>query len=277
MKKKRVLPFILCLIIAMSLLSMMAFAEGFTDADGIAPAYQEAVEAMVERGVLEGYPDGSFRPEATLTREQGAKIITYLCIGKAAAEALRCDKAPFDDVAADRWSAPYIAWCVEHDILHGYGNGKYGPTDDLTGDQYAKMLLCALGLARERSAYTGTGWYKAVREDARAAGLYDGDPAMETNRPITRGQTALLSWNAVEAAETETPTSPTPAPSGGGSGGSPISTPTPTPGGDGDVETPEIGIDPDPTPPPLEEPGGGEGAGGGGVDDDGDLLLPEVP
>jgi hypothetical protein len=29
---------------------------------------------MVERGVLEGYPDGSFRPEATLTREQGAKI-----------------------------------------------------------------------------------------------------------------------------------------------------------------------------------------------------------
>lgn len=276
MKKKRVLSFILCLIIAMSLLSMMAFAEGFTDADGIAPAYQEAVEAMVERGVLEGYPDGSFRPEATLTREQGAKIITYLCIGKAAAEALRCDKAPFDDVAADRWSAPYIAWCVEHDILHGYGNGKYGPADDLTGDQYAKMLLCALGLARERSAYTGTGWYKAVREDARAAGLYDGDPAMETNQPITRGQTALLSWNTVEAVEADIQPSHSPAPSGGGSGGSPISAPTPAPGGDGDVETPEIGIEPDPTPPPTEEPGGGE-VSGSGADDNGDLLLPEVP
>ena len=119
---------------------------------------------MTERGVLDSYPGGSFRPNETLTREQGAKIIVYLCIGKDAAKVLKCDKAPFDDAAAKLWSAPYIAWCVEHGIIHGYGNGSFGPVDTLTGDQYAKMLLCALDLAREDN-YSGGGadWYKAVR------------------------------------------------------------------------------------------------------------------
>lgn len=242
MRRKQLWLRLLCLALTLGILSMTALAAEFSDADEIGPAYREAVEAMAARGVLEGYPDGSFQPEATLTREQGAKIITYLCLGKAAAEDLLCDKAPFDDVAADRWSAPYIAWCVEHDILHGYGNGISGPADTLTGDQYAKMLLCALGLAREgHYASGGADWYQAVREDARAAGLYDGDPAMETSEPITRAQAALLSWNTVEAAETETPPSPAPAPA-------PAPTPTPMP-------TPE----PSPTP------------------DNGAILLPEVP
>jgi len=260
MNKRRVLTFMICLCLSMSLLSTAAFAEGFTDADVVAPAYREAVAAMAERRVLEGYPDGSFRPEATLTREQGAKIITYLCIGKAAAEQLRCSKAPFDDVDAGRWSAPYIAWCVDHGILHGYGNGKYGPADPLTGDQYAKMLLCALGLAREGHYANGSSpWYRAVREDARKAMLYDGDPAMETSLPITRVQAALLSWNTVEAAEAAAQASPAPAQ-----------------GWDNDATTPDAGIDDYPA-PPAEGNSGAAASGGGGVDDNGDVLFPEAP
>ncbi len=200
MKIKRSLSIIIpCLIMTLSFMCSAVLAEGFSDADKIGAAYSEAVDEMAEAGVLEGYPDGSFRPEATLSREEGAKIITYLCLGKPEAETLVCDKAPFDDVPAERWSAPYIAWCAEHEILHGYGNGNFGPTDTLTGDQYAKMLLCALGLARNVQLYIGPDWYKAVREDAKAAKLYEGDPSMESSAPVTRMQAALLSRNTVKA------------------------------------------------------------------------------
>ena len=190
------LPLALCAVI-------WATALAFSDEEEIDNPYRDAVAAMTERGVLEGFEDGSFRPEESLTREQGAKIITYLCIGREAAEALVCRQAPFDDVAADRWSAPYIAWCVEKGIINGYGNGCFGPTDALTGDHYAKMLLCALGLGREdKTAYTGPDWFKAVREDAEAAGLYDGDPAMASGEPLNRSQAALLSWNTAQTVET---------------------------------------------------------------------------
>ena len=196
------IPLALCAVVWVTALA-------FSDEEEIDAPYRDAVAAMTEQGVLEGFEDGSFRPEETLTREQGAKIITYLCIGREAAEALVCRQAPFDDVAADRWSAPYIAWCVEKGIINGYGNGCFGPTDALTGDHYAKMLLCALGLGREdKTAYTGPDWFKAVREDAEAAGLYDGDPAMASDKPLNRGQAALLSWNTAQAEEAAVP-SPT--------------------------------------------------------------------
>ena len=199
MKQKLVCALVLLLVCAA--LSPVAVAV-FTDSAEIGVDYSEAVAAMVERGVLEGFEDGSFRPNETLTREQGAKIIVYLCIGKDDAQKLSCDEAPFSDVSADRWSAPCIAWCVDHGILHGYGDGNYGPSNLLTGDQYAKMLLCALDLARgDQSAYIGAKWVSAVREDAEAAKLYTGDAGMESMKPLSREQAALMSWNALQAAE----------------------------------------------------------------------------
>lgn len=264
---------LLTILLVLSLfaaLSGTAYAADFSDSGNVGQPYKEAVTEMARRGVLNGFPDGAFHPDETLTREQGAKIITYIVLGDGV-NALTCEKAPFDDVAANRWSAPCIAWCVEREILLGYGDGRYGPDDKLTGDQFAKMLLCALGLARDGN-YVGidSTWYIAVREDGKTAKLYEGDAGMMTAQPITRAQAALLAWNAVKAAETAnqpaTPTMPT----------NPTTPTTPvpiTPQPGNDVETPEIDIDPSPTNP---EPSVEEQPGTN-IDDNGDILLPEVP
>lgn len=174
---------------------------GFTDEKQIGTAYMTAVDMMTSRGVLNGFPDGSFQPQGTLTREQGAKIITYMALGEEVSR-LTCASAPFDDVKADRWSAPCISWCAERQILLGYGDGCFGPEDTLTGEQFSKMLLCALGLAREGN-YVGLGgtWADAVREDGKAAGIYVGDASMGSSAPISREQAALLAYNAQSASE----------------------------------------------------------------------------
>lgn len=137
--------------------------------------------------------------------------------------------------------------------------------DTLTGDQFAKMLLCGLSLARDGNyAGLGSAWYSAVWEDAGSVKLYDGDASMMTDWPITRQQAALLAWNAIKAAEAaKKPANPTPP-------DVPTTPTTPQPGGD--VETPEIDIDPTPItpePPTDEQPGNN--------DDNGVILLPEVP
>ena len=202
LNRKTILSLIVGLALLLSLLTTPALA-AFTDAAGIGPAYREAVNEMTGRGVLNGFPDGSFQPDGTLTREQGAKIVTYMVLGDGVNRLISAS-APFDDVRTDRWSAPCIAWCAEREILLGYGNGKFGPEDRLTGDQFAKMLLCALGLARaDNYVGYGAGWTEAVRTDAEEAGLYAGDPGMRTALPITREQAALLAFNALRAAGTE--------------------------------------------------------------------------
>ena len=255
------------------------YAADFTDGNRIGLAYREAVEQMTAQGVLNGFPDGSFQPTGTLTREQGAKIVAYMILGDEV-NGLTCSAAPFNDVAANRWSAPCIAWCVEHGILLGYGDGRYGPNDTLTGDQFAKMLLCAFGFG-DSARYAGNGWYEAVREEASAVDLYEGDAGMASNNPVQRQQAALLAWNAVKAAgqaeepiATETPVeSKDPMsfeiPE--------ISEPTVLPAGEPytSTELPEIEI-----PITTEEPQAGpqQETGPGSVDyDGGDVELPDVP
>ncbi len=229
---------VLAVLAAAVLIAALCVPAGaFTDSERIGLPYAFAVEAMSARGILNGFPDGSFRPDGTLTREQGAKIVTYIVLG-GTAETLSCSEAPFEDVAADRWSAPCISWCAEREILLGYGDGRFGPEDLLTGDQFAKMLLCALELARDGN-YVGLGdrWFFAVREDGDANGLYAGDDTMQTDRILSRAQASLMAYNAIRASETprdpgtgtpQAPQSPQTSPEGPGPSadpafGSPVS------------------------------------------------------
>ncbi|MBR4895007.1 MAG: S-layer homology domain-containing protein [Clostridia bacterium] len=197
---KRILAFAISAVLLYSFCTAV-FAD-FSDHEKIGAAYRTAVADMTARGVLNGFPDGSFQPQGTLTREQGAKIIAYMALGEEVGQ-LTCTSAPFDDVKTDRWSAPCISWCAERQILLGYGDGRFGPEDTLTGEQFSKMLLCALGLAREGN-YVGLGvtWADAVREDGKAAGIYAGDASMGSSAPISREQAALLAYNAQSSSET---------------------------------------------------------------------------
>ena len=98
---------------------------------------------MAALGVMQGN-NGKFDPNGTLTREQAAKIITYMVLGKEDADKLTSDVAMYSDVKADRWSAGAIAYCTNERIMVGNGKGKFNPTAKLTGQQFAKTLLVAL-------------------------------------------------------------------------------------------------------------------------------------
>ncbi len=197
MKNNRV--FRCCAIVLASILMVcsagLTRAAAFTDDAQIGAVYTEAIAAMTEKNILSGYPDGSFQPLGTLTREQAAKIIAYAVLGAQASEKLTSEKAPFDDVAAKRWSAPYIAWCVDKGILNGYGNGAFGPEDQLTGMQFAKMLLCAFR-GEGNGRYTGAGWADAVQTDGQELGLFEGDETMCSHDPLQRQQAALMAYHA---------------------------------------------------------------------------------
>ena len=194
---KKVLSLSLALVM---LLGMMVVGAGaattYTDADDI--TYTEAVDVMSAVGVFNGTDAGDFQPNGDLTREQAAKIICYMLMGQTAADALSTNTAPFQDVAANRWSAGSIAYCVTMGIVAGDGNGKFYPTQTVTGYQFAKMLLVALGYDATVETYTGTNWAINVASDAASADLTVGLDASLTNT-LTREQACQMAFNAVKA------------------------------------------------------------------------------
>ncbi len=89
---KKFLSLVLALAMTMSLVTVSAGAKDFTDDSEI--NYKEAVDVMSALGVVDGYSDGDFNPQDTLTRGAAAKIICNLILGPTTAAALHADTAP---------------------------------------------------------------------------------------------------------------------------------------------------------------------------------------
>ena len=171
--------------------------ENFTDDyQKVGAAYQEAMGVMVGVGIIDGMTETALEPQGNYTREQAAKIIAYMLLGKSKADSLGCTVAPFDDVAASRWSAGYIAFCVEQGIIDGMTATTYEPTGTLTGFQWAKMLLCAIGFG-VKGEFTGSSWSVNTALVAHKVNLFAGDLDGADHTALRREQAALYAFNAL--------------------------------------------------------------------------------
>jgi|GEM_PF-1034258 len=195
---KKTLALVLSVALAVSLLAVGASAATtsttFSDASSV--QYTEAVNVMTAVGVINGYSDGSFKPAGTITREEAAKMITYAVLGPTTASALSARGTTFSDVAADRWSAPYIGYCVSQGIINGMGDGTFAPTANVTGYQLAKMMLAAAGYGKA-GEFTGVNWAINVAVASNKYGVFKTTKATDLNKAATREEASLYVFNGI--------------------------------------------------------------------------------
>ena len=198
---KKFLSLVLALVMAMSLVTVSAGAKDFNDSDKISDiAYEEAVNVMSEMGIIDGYGDGNFQPQGTLTRGAAAKIIACMMLGKTTAESLGTQAAPFKDVPVGSTFAGYIAYCSESGIIDGYSDGTFRPGNTLTGFAFLKMLLTALGYDSTIEGYANNAnWTVNVAGRAKQVGLLDGNDNFVGTRAATREEACLYAVNTLKA------------------------------------------------------------------------------
>lgn len=176
----------------------MASAKTYTDADKI--SYKEAVDVLSYVGILNGYEDDSFKPTQTITREEMAKMIAVLSNAGTDVSTLYASACTFADVAKDRWSASYVAYCAKTGIVAGRSASTFDPTAKVTGLETAKMLLVVLGFNAEKQGYVGADWKVNVLRDAKTMGLLNGfADKYNVEAAITREEAAQMMLNALEA------------------------------------------------------------------------------
>ena len=200
---KKFLSLVMALAMTFSLVTISAGAKDFADNSKI--AYDEAVAVVSEIGVIDGYTDGTFKPTETLTRGAAAKIICNLILGPTTASALSADAAPFKDVPANHVFAGYIAYCAQQGIINGYGDGTFKPAGTLTGYQFMKMLLGALGYDGKQEGFTGANWSIPVAKLAKGAGLDEGNDEFVGTSAVTREEACLYAFNTLKATMVEYP------------------------------------------------------------------------
>ncbi|NBJ90936.1 S-layer homology domain-containing protein [Acutalibacter sp. 1XD8-36] len=97
--------------------------------------YYEAVRFAQEQGLMNGYSDGRFGAEDTLSRAQLAQIL-FNREGRPGVDYL----LDFSDVGGRSWYAGAVRWAASQGIVSGYGNGTFGPNAPITREQLAVML-----------------------------------------------------------------------------------------------------------------------------------------
>ena len=117
-------------------------AGGFSDLGGA--ECQEAVEILSALGLVTGFPDGTFRPAATITRAEFASIaVRALGFGDITAQ-LR-GPTGFSDVPAAHWASGCVNVAATRGLMTGYPNGTFRPEDPVTCSEAVAVIVRLLG------------------------------------------------------------------------------------------------------------------------------------
>ncbi|MEQ2850311.1 S-layer homology domain-containing protein, partial [Agathobaculum butyriciproducens] len=183
------------LVLAFACAFTMFASAAFTDQADI-KVKAEAVDTLVQLGVINGYTDGSFKPNDTVTRAEMAKMIYVLRTGNSDASAYNDDKTSFTDIGS-HWARGYIKYCQSLGIIAGKSNTKFVPNDKVTAQEAAKMLLVTLGYDANKAGLVGVNWTSRTNALADENGLLE-DVNTSFTGPCPRQYAAQLIYNAID-------------------------------------------------------------------------------
>lgn len=164
--------------------------------------YHEAVDYVVEHGIMAGVSTTAFQPNGSLTRGQVVQILHNL-EGKPEETA----EAPFTDTAG-HWALEAIAWAAQNNVVAGYDDGTFGPEKLVTREEFAQMMynyakfkgydLTAGGdLAQFPDAGAISDWAETALSWANGKGLINGhdNGTIDPQGNTTRAQAASIMKN----------------------------------------------------------------------------------
>jgi hypothetical protein len=182
---RKVLSFVLVLSLVLGSFGM-AFAAPLSDVAG--EDFEDAVNVLTELGVVNGYPDGTFRPDNIVTRAEMA-VIVVSALGLAD---YATGTSNFSDMAG-HWSNPYVAYATSLGVISGYPDGTFKPDKTVSYDEAATMLVAALGYNAD--SLVGT-WPANFVTKAKTLGILDGIKAGAAG--ANRGDIAIMTYQTLD-------------------------------------------------------------------------------
>ena len=141
MKKSKMKGIAFVLVFALMMGGLPVFAAEFSDIEG--HLCEEAVYELTELGVINGFPDGTFRPDAFITRAEAAKLLAL------ALSTVSQGEAPQFSDTKGHWAESYIGRGVEMGLIQGYPDGTFKPDSNISQYEMKILVIRALGYTDE--------------------------------------------------------------------------------------------------------------------------------
>lgn len=109
----------------------------FSDMDMADAKAVEALKQLVAAGVLSGYPDGLMKPDAAVTRQEMAVILSKVCKGTGTVPRFFADQAQIP-----QWAEVGTARSAAMGMISGYEDGSFRPLLAVTNAEALQMISC---------------------------------------------------------------------------------------------------------------------------------------
>lgn len=158
--------------------------------------FNVTVSSLAQMGVIAGYEDGSFRPNAPITRAEFAAIATRFF----AERGVTYNEGLFADITGDEWFADVVAAAAERGLLGGYPDGTVRPNATITRAESCAVVNRTLDRRPDAKHLLPVGEMR-VWPDNPADGWYYADMQEATNgheyRWLTIGKNKIEDWTAI--------------------------------------------------------------------------------
>ena len=185
--------------LALTASSFVAVSANYTDVTADT-SYASAINELSALGIVDGFEDGTFKPDENVNRAQFAKLVVGAMNKLAQAEANTTQI--FTDVAPGSydWAIGYVAQAYQDGLVEGTNdeNTTYDPSMNVTYAQAMKMLVCAAGY--EQWSKNAGGWPNGYLSYANQVGIGNGVTGVSNDTALTRGQCAQMIANTLMAA-----------------------------------------------------------------------------
>lgn len=202
---KKVLSFILVLMLAVggSTSAFAATDSAKTNSDSIptdvkGTSYENAVRILMEKNILSGYKDGTFRPSNTMERAEACAVVVKAMnpLGADLYNAQESQENKFTDMKGYEWALKYVNYAVSKGVVSGQKNNTFNPSGKVTYNEMAAMLVNAIGYTSKD--LTGT-WPNNYVNKAKELGIFSGNIVTKNGEaPATRGDVAVMSAAVVD-------------------------------------------------------------------------------
>ena len=102
---------------------------------------EKYINLVTVSGYMNGYEDGSFKPEKNITREEVAKVLANMKLKDGIN--IQVSKVSFNDIDASNWSYDAVTQIAKYGIIKGYEDGSFKPKKDISREEMAAILMRA--------------------------------------------------------------------------------------------------------------------------------------
>ena len=177
-----------CLIPVMSVMTAYAQTTTIPFTDYLQSDYKDAIEYLYNEGIIDGYPDNTFKPKRTINRAEFMKILIESNFDPTEFDTFGMNSC-FPDVTADQWYTEYVCFGKSRGIIEGYEDGNFRPEQSITLNESLKMMYETIGVAGpDPNAIFKFKYYSP----AARAGYIPDDLKGEYDTFVTRGEVSEI-------------------------------------------------------------------------------------